>query len=165
MNSSLLLWDWINFALFFGCIIAFWNRYTGLGSQTQTPKLSKVLISGVSFHHRSLSQSHERDVLSYSECKIANIFWGFASKRHWGGLTVTPDSPAAQRFFSLLHSSKNRYTQNIAGYGTALSVVWFWQCEQSHLQYSLQLTETLKGGHLWLEDNFFFTGWTLVKVS
>ena len=33
------------------------------------------------------------------------------------------------------------------------------------VQYSLQLTDTLKGGHLWLADNFFFTGWILVKVS
>ena len=35
----------------------FWSRYTVLGSQTQTPKLSKVLISGISFRHHSLSQS------------------------------------------------------------------------------------------------------------
>ena len=31
---------------------------------------------------------------------------------------MTPDSPATQQFFSLLHLSKNRYTQNNAGYGT-----------------------------------------------
>ena len=38
------------------------------------PKLrhpsSQKLISGVSFRHCSLLQSHESDVLSYSECKI-----------------------------------------------------------------------------------------------
>ena len=33
-----------------------------------------VLISGVSFRHCSLLQSHESVVLSYSECKIAKIF-------------------------------------------------------------------------------------------
>ena len=31
----------------------FWSWYTSLGSQAQTPKCSKVLISGVSFHQRS----------------------------------------------------------------------------------------------------------------
>ena len=29
-------------------------------------------------------------VLSYSKCKIAKIFWGFASGPHWGGLTSHP---------------------------------------------------------------------------
>ena len=82
----------------------FWRRYTGLGSQTQTHKLSKVLISGVSFRHRSFSQSHESNVLSYSECKIAEIFQGFAPGPHW---VATPlGSPTAQRFFSL-RLSKN----------------------------------------------------------
>ena len=48
-------------------------------------------------------------VLSYSECKIAKIFRGWAPKPQWGELTAPPDSPAAQRFFSSLLSSKNRY--------------------------------------------------------
>ena len=38
-------------------------------------------------------------VLSYSECKIAQIFQGFTSGSHWGGLTAPTDSPAVQRFF------------------------------------------------------------------
>ena len=88
----------------------FWSQYTGFGSQTQTPKHSKALISGVSFHQCSLSQSQESDVLSYSKHKIAKNFQGFAPGPYWGGLTVlTPDSPAAQQFFSLLCSSKNQH--------------------------------------------------------
>ena len=79
----------------------FWTRHTGLGSQTQSPKLSNVLMSGASFRHRSLSQSHENDVLSNSECKIAKNFRAVAP-----GPPVSPD---AQRFFSLLRSSKNQY--------------------------------------------------------
>ena len=48
-------------------------------------------------------------VLSYSECKIAKTFRGFAPRAQWGELTAPPDSPAAQRFFCSLLSSKNRY--------------------------------------------------------
>ena len=54
----------------------FWSRYTGLGSQTQTPKLSKVLISGISFRHRLLSQSHESDVLSLFRMQNSQNFQG-----------------------------------------------------------------------------------------
>ena len=68
----------------------FWTRHTGLGSQTQSPKLSNVLLSGASFRHRSLSQSHESDVFSNSECKIAKNFRAFAA-----GPPVSLD---AQRF-------------------------------------------------------------------
>ena len=97
----------------------FWSQYTGLGSQTQTPKCSKVLISGVSFHQRSLSQSQESDVLSYSERKIAKNFQGFAPGPHWGGLTALPQTPQLHNsFFSMLRSSKNQHSQKIAGYGT-----------------------------------------------
>ena len=70
----------------------FWSQYTGLGSQTQTPKCSKVLISGVSFHQRFLSQSQESDVLSYSERKIAKNFQGFAP--------VPPQTPQLHNGFS-----------------------------------------------------------------
>ena len=89
------------------CPELFWSRYTGLWSQAQTPKLSKVLISGVSFHHRSLLHSHESNVLSYSEFKMTKVFWGFAPGPYWGSFTLPPDSPAAQRFFSSLCSLKN----------------------------------------------------------
>ena len=96
----------------------FRSPYTGLRSQTQTPKLSKVLIPGVSFRHHWLSQSQESDILSYSECKKAKLFLGFALGSHWGGLTTPLDSPVAQQFFSSLRSSKNQHPQKIAGYGT-----------------------------------------------
>ena len=66
------------------------SQCTGLESQTQTPKFSKVLISGVSFRHRLLSQFYESHVLSYSEYKIAKIFRGFAPRPHWGGLSAIP---------------------------------------------------------------------------
>ena len=52
-------------------------------------------------------------VLSYSEYKIAKIFWDFTPGPHWGGLQhpLPPDSPAAQQYppkllditLSLLH--------------------------------------------------------------
>ena len=82
------------------CPELFWSRYNGLGSQTQTPKCSKKLISGVSFRQRSLSQSQEGDVLSYSECKIAKNFQGFTPGPHWGGLTVLPQTPRLNNSFS-----------------------------------------------------------------
>ena len=66
----------------------FWSWYTSLGSQTQIHKCSKVLISGVSFCQCFLSQSRERDVLSYSEHKIAKNFQGFTPGPQWGGLTA-----------------------------------------------------------------------------
>ena len=80
-------------------------------------------------------QSHESDVLSYSECKIAKSFWGFCPGLHWEGLTASPlppplDSPAPQQFFSSLRSSKNRHSQKIAGYGT----VW---CDYQVFQVGL----------------------------
>ena len=78
----------------------FWSWYTGLGSQIQTPKRSKVLISGVSFRQRSLLQSQKRDVLSYSERKIAKNFQGFAPGPHWGGLTAPPQTPPLHNGFS-----------------------------------------------------------------
>ena len=37
---------------------------------------------------RLLLQSHESDVLSYSDCKIAKIFWGFVHGPCWWGLTL-----------------------------------------------------------------------------
>ena len=80
----------------------FWSQYTSLESQAQTPKLSKSLISGVSFRHHSLSQSHESKVLNYSEYKIAKIFHGFTSGSHRGRLTTPPPwLPSCKTFFLL----------------------------------------------------------------
>ena len=42
-------------------------------------------------------QSHESDVLSYSECKIAKSFWGFCPGLHWEGLTASPPPPPPPR--------------------------------------------------------------------
>ena len=97
----------------------FWSQYTGLGSQAQTPKRSKVLITGVSFRQRSLSQSQESYVLSYSEPKIAKNFQRFTSGPRWEGLTVPPQTPRLHNgFFPSLCSSKNQHPQKIAGYST-----------------------------------------------
>ena len=74
----------------------FWSQYTALGSQTPTPKRSKVLISGVSFRKRSLSQSQKSDVLSYSEPKIAKNFQGFATGE---GLERRPRLPGCTMVF------------------------------------------------------------------
>ena len=79
----------------------FWSWYTSLGSQTQTLKHSKVLISAVSFPQHSLSQSQESNVLSYSEYKIAKNFQGFAPVPHWGGLTALPQFPSCMMVFLL----------------------------------------------------------------
>ena len=45
--------------------------------------------------------SHESNVLSYSECKIAKIFWGFALGPHWRWLTVPPRLPSCTTVFLL----------------------------------------------------------------
>ena len=91
-----------------------------MGSETQTPKLSKVLISGVSFYHRSLPQSHESDVLSLFSMQNSQKFPGFFSSLDptGEGLQHPPDYPASQRFFSSLHLPKNWHPPKIAGYGT-----------------------------------------------
>ena len=60
----------------------------------------RVLISGVSFRQRSLSQRQESDVLSYSERKIAKNFQGFAPGPHWEELTASPQTPRQHNGFS-----------------------------------------------------------------
>ena len=71
------------------------QSYFEAGIPVQDPKFRppNVLVSGTSFHHCSLSQSYESDVLSYSECEIAKIFQGFAPGPHWGGITPPPPPP------------------------------------------------------------------------
>ena len=88
----------------------FQSWYTGLGSQTQTPKHSKVLISDVSFCQRSLSQSQESDVLSYSECEIAKNFQGITPGPHWGGLTAPPQTPRLHKGFSPCYACRKTNT-------------------------------------------------------
>ena len=48
---------------------------------------------------RLLLQSHESDVLSYSDCKIAKIFWGFVHGPCWWGLTVPSRLPSCTMVF------------------------------------------------------------------
>ena len=80
------------------------------GSQTQTPKCSKVLISGVSFCQRSLLQSQESDVLSYSERKIAKNFQGFAPGSHWEGSTASSQTPRLHNGFSPCYACRKTGT-------------------------------------------------------
>ena len=63
----------------------------------------------------SLLQSDDSHVLSYSECKIAKMFRGFAPGPHWGGLIAAPGPQAAQWFFVF---RKTGSPKKIAGYGT-----------------------------------------------
>ena len=76
----------------------FWSWYIGLGSQTKTPELSKVLVSSVSFHH----------------CLLLFIL---SLKPTGEGLQPQPrsppDSPAARQFFSSLHLLKNQHPQKL----------------------------------------------------
>ena len=85
------------------------------GIPNSDPKLSKVLISGISFRHRSLSQSHESDVLSLFRMQNTQDFPGLCPWTHWRELTAPPRLTS-----SLLRSSKNRHPQKISEYGTAL---------------------------------------------
>ena len=101
------------------------------GIPNSTLKCSKVLISGVTFQC-SLSQSQESDVLSYSECKIAKNFQGYAPGPLWGGLTVLPQTPWLHNSFSLCYTRwKNWYPQKIAGYATDYTQVVHWTRQQS----------------------------------
>ena len=110
----------------------FWSWYTGLRSQTQTLKCSKVLISGVTFCQCSLLQSQESNVLSYSECKIAKNFQGFAPGPLWGGLTVLPQTPRLHNGFSPCYTHwKNWHPQKIAGNATDYTQVVQWTRQQS----------------------------------
>ena len=58
--------------------------------------------------HALVLQSHDSNVLSYSECKIAKIFWGFAPGSQ-GGLKAYPPLKIPQ-----LHK--------IGGYGTVTTL-------------------------------------------
>ena len=99
----------------------FWCWYTSLGSQTQTPKCSKVLISGVTFHQCSLLQSQESDVLSYSEHKIAKNFQGFPPGLHWEGLTVLSQTPQ-------LHSGTQKNLLDMALQNDHFLLI-IWHCQ------------------------------------
>ena len=100
----------------------FWSQYTGLGSQTQTSKCSKVLISCVSFCQRYLLQSKER-YFELFRMQNSQTFPGFHPWTLLGRAdSVASDSPAAQWFFSSLCSSQNRHLPKIAGYSTDIII-------------------------------------------
>ena len=97
-----------------------------LVSETHT---SPPLSLKIGKHHCSLSQGHKRDALSYSE-RMHNSqnfpnSTGENLQCHHNPILFTPspphhslDSPAAQRFFSLLCLSKNRHPPKNAGRST-----------------------------------------------
>ena len=61
--------------------------------------------------HALVLQSHDSNVLSYSECKIAKIFWGFAPGSQ-GGLKAYPPPPPP----------KIPQQHKIAGYSTVTTL-------------------------------------------
>ena len=88
----------------------FWSRYTGLGSQTQTNKLSKVLISGMSFRQRSLSQSHESDVLSLFRMQNSQNFSGLCPWTPLGRAYSAPQTNQLQNGFSPRYAHRKTST-------------------------------------------------------
>ena len=103
------------------CIQSYFEASIPVWDPKLKPPKAQVLISGISFRQCSLLQSQESNVLIYPEHKIAKNFQSFAPGP-WTPLgraySAAPDSPAAQQFFSLLRSSKNRHPPKIAGYDT-----------------------------------------------
>ena len=79
---------------------------------------SQVLIFGVTFCHCLLLQCHKSNVLSYSEWKIAKIFWGFAPGPHWRRLTAPPRLPSCTTIFLLVMLVEKQTPQKIAAYNT-----------------------------------------------
>ena len=63
-------------------------------------------------------------VFSFSECKITKNFPGLCPYPTGKGFQRPPDSPAAQRFFSSLRSSKNRHHKKIVGHSHWLMIVF-----------------------------------------
>ena len=88
----------------------FWSRYTSLGSQTQTPKLSKVLISGVSFHHCSLLLSHETDVLSLFRMQNSQNFLGLCPWTPLGRACSAPQTTQLHNSFSPCYTCRKTGT-------------------------------------------------------
>ena len=128
----------------------FWDRYSSLGFQTQTSKLSKVLISGVSFHHCSLLQSHKSNVLSYPECKIANISRGFAPECHWRGVTVPPRLMNCTMVFLLA---------TLAEKPAAPKNCWMWCCLYifSKIFRKIYENKILHLSNFWVISSYFVT--------
>ena len=103
----------------------FWSWYTGLGSQTQIPKCSKVLISGVSFCQRSLSREQCFELFRTQNSQKVPGFcpWTPLGRAY----STTPDSPAAQQFFSSLRLLKNWHPQKLLDMALISHVKYIWQ--------------------------------------
>ena len=69
------------------------------GIPNSNSQMLKSVVSGVSFRQRSLSQSQQSDVLSYSERKNSQNVQGFAPGPHRGGLTAPPQTPRLHNGF------------------------------------------------------------------
>ena len=85
------------------------------------PKLRPQILKSIDFCCKLSSlfvvAELRSNVLSYSECKIAKIFWTSPVDPTGEGLLQNhPDSPAAQRFFFLLCLPKNCHSLKIPGY-------------------------------------------------
>ena len=122
--SSSLIYCYLLFVVFIIKICAPVS-FKIISYKLKPPKRSKVLISGVSFHQRSLSQSQESDVLSYSEHKIATNFQGFAPGPHWWWLTALPQTPRLHNGFSPRYACRKTGSPKKL-LDTALYLVFSW---------------------------------------
>ena len=97
-----------------------WSQYIGLGSQTQTHKTLKSLDFWSKLSSTFLVTEPREWCFELFRMQNSQKFPGFHPWTPLGSTcSTTPDSMAAQQFFSLLCSSKNQHTPKIAGYGTA----------------------------------------------
>ena len=145
----------------------FWSWYTCLGSQTQTPKCSKVLISGVSFH---VAEPREW-CFELFRMQNSQTFPGFCPWTPLGrAYSTTPDSLAAQRFFSLQCLSKNRHSQKIAGYSTDVinittffKVTWSSSCLIAYLVFFFSFFFDFSHQFKIMQTKHFY--WLAVNIS
>ena len=79
-----------------------------------------MLISGVSFRDRSLSQSHESDIFSYFECKVAKFFRSFVPGPHWRERQRQRHTERQREGEGERQRVKSQHPPKIAGYGIDL---------------------------------------------
>ena len=105
----------------------FWSQYTGLGSQTQTPKLSKVqkLI-----HLKIDNDRHwatKAMLLGIQNAKTAKICRGFTPGPHWGEFTVPPRLPSCKMGFLLIMLLEKPAPKKMVRYSIDLLLLIFWK--------------------------------------
>ena len=88
----------------------FGSQYTGLGSWNQTPKLSKVLLSGVSIRYRSLSPSHKSDVLSLFRMQNSQNFLELCTWTPLGRAYSAPQTTQMHNGFSPCYTCQKTST-------------------------------------------------------